>query len=132
MEALSESLFKLDKERLVRSALFALDLTRRDITTRYRGSVLGVAWALITPLLVLAVFTWTFGTIFQSRGPQAVVARASDSVAAAAVQPSTGEFALILFTGLIVFNLFADVINRAPGVNAGVIGSQRAGGTGSH
>lgn len=83
-----------------------LQLIRRDIAARYRGSVLGVAWSLLTPLLILAVFTLTFGTVFQSRWPQAP--------GAGSAAPSTAEFALILFAGLTVFNVFSEVVNRAP------------------
>jgi len=85
-----------------------IQLIRRDIAARYRGSVLGVAWSLVTPLLLLAVFTWTFGTVFPSRWPQAPGAPTD--------APSTAEFALILFAGLIIFNLFSEVVNRAPGL----------------
>jgi ABC-type polysaccharide/polyol phosphate export permease len=35
-------------------------LTRREIAARYRGSVLGVLWSLVTPLLTLALYTFLF------------------------------------------------------------------------
>lgn len=77
-------------------------LTVRDIETRYRGSGLGIFWAVATPLLNLAVFTFVFGTVFQSRwaGSQST--------------GSTYEFAVILFIGLITFQFLADILNRAP------------------
>jgi len=80
-------------------------LTYREIIGRYRGSLLGILWSLITPLFMLAVYTFAFGFVFQARwggadgGGEAV---------------SIGTFALNLFAGLIVFQLFAEVINRAP------------------
>ena len=75
-------------------------LLRRDVLGRYKGSVLGVVWTLVQPLLMLAVYTFVFGMVFQSRW-----------------QGASGnklEFAAILFSGLLVFNLFAECINRAP------------------
>lgn len=84
-----------------------LNLIIREIGTRYRGSFLGLGWSLLTPLLMLGVYTWTFGTVFQSRWQQA-------SGSGTHAEPPTGEFALILFSGLILFGLFTEVVNRAP------------------
>ncbi|WP_054056600.1 ABC transporter permease [Pseudomonas asplenii] len=77
-------------------------LARRDIIGRYRGSILGVVWSLIYPLLMLAIYSFVFGGIFKSHWG------AGDS--------SPLEFALVLFLGLIVFNLFSESVSRAPGV----------------
>lgn len=77
-------------------------LIYREIVGRYRGSLLGILWSLITPLFMLAVYTFAFGFVFQARW--------GDGGAAA----STGGFALNLFAGLIIFQFFAEVINRAP------------------
>jgi lipopolysaccharide transport system permease protein len=76
-------------------------LTRRDIESRYRGSYLGMVWSLVTPLLMLAIYTFVFSVIFQARWrPDAPVDRI--------------EFAITLFAGLIAFNMFAECANRAP------------------
>lgn len=77
-----------------------LELTRRDVTAKYRGSLLGLLWSLLSPLLMLAAFTFVFTIIFESRWDVAVESRWS--------------FALVLFTGLIVFWFFSDCVNRAP------------------
>lgn len=79
-----------------------LRLARREIEARYRGSMLGVFWALVVPLLLLAVYTVVFSTIFPARWSFATGGHA--------------HFALILFSGLILFNVFAEVVNRAPGL----------------
>ncbi len=79
-----------------------LSLTTREIAGRYRGSALGLLWSLLTPLFMLAIYTFTFGTVFRSRW------------AGASENASTGEFAIILFAGLIVFQLFSEVVTRAP------------------
>ena len=75
---------------------------KREVIGRYRGSVLGLLWSFFNPLFMLAVYTFVFGVIFKSRWNPA-----SDSKT---------EFALVLFAGLIVFNLFSECINRAPGL----------------
>jgi lipopolysaccharide transport system permease protein len=77
-------------------------LTKREIVGRYKGSVIGLAWSLFNPILMLMVYTLVFSEIFKSRWPSAVGTN------------SKTEFALALFVGLIVLNLFSEVINKAP------------------
>lgn len=75
---------------------------KRDVLGRYRGSVMGVLWSFFNPLLMLAVYTFVFSEVFKAKWNGG-----SDSKT---------EFALVLFAGLIVFNVFAECINRAPGL----------------
>lgn len=84
-------------------------LVRREIQARYVGSVLGVAWSLLTPLLMLAIYTFVFGVVLQSKWtpPPSAVAPLIEA-------KDTADFAIILFVGLIVFSIFSDVISRAP------------------
>ena len=74
---------------------------KRDIAARYKGSYLGIVWSFITPLLMLTIYTFVFSVVFQARW-------GSD------VETSKAEFALLLFSGLIVFNLFSEVISKSP------------------
>lgn len=85
---------------LARHRYLVLQLVRRDILGRYQGSVLGVGWGLLSPLLILAAYTFVFRTVFKARWPGG-----SDS---------TTEFVLQLFAGLLVFNLFSELLSRAP------------------
>lgn len=78
-------------------------MTKRDALSRYRGSIIGVAWSFFTPLLMLFVYTFIFSVVFKARW-------------GASEEESKADFAIILFSGIIVFNLFSDVINRAPGL----------------
>jgi lipopolysaccharide transport system permease protein len=74
---------------------------RRDVLGRYRGSYLGVCWSFVSPLVMLAVYTFVFVVVFKARWPGA--------------ESGGGiEFAIQLLAGLIVFNLFADLCARAP------------------
>lgn len=74
--------------------------TIREIQGRYRGSFMGVIWSLINPLFMLTVYTFVFSAIFKARWHGG--------------STSKGEFALVLFAGLIVFNLFSECLNKAP------------------
>ncbi len=44
-------------------------MTARELKARYRGSVLGFLWSLANPLLLLGVYTFVFGLVFQPRAP---------------------------------------------------------------
>jgi lipopolysaccharide transport system permease protein len=80
-------------------------LTLREVAGRYRGSVLGLVWSFFHPLLMLAAYTFVFSVVFQARwGGQG---------------DSKFEFALVLFAGLMVYSLFAECLNRAPGLIVG-------------
>ena len=75
---------------------------QREVVGRYRGSFLGILWSFFHPLFMLAVYTFVFSVVFKARWQT--------------TGDSKTEFALILFSGLMVFNLFADCVNRAPGL----------------
>lgn len=94
---------------LVRHLGLATQLARREVVGRYRGAVLGILWSLLTPLLMLAVYTFVFGVVFKSRWTPPL-----DIAGGTAAQSSTAEFAVVVFAGLIVFQIFGEVINRAP------------------
>jgi lipopolysaccharide transport system permease protein len=79
-----------------------VQLTKRDVLGRYRGSMMGLAWSFFNPLIMLTVYTFVFSVVFKARWSVA----GEDKV----------NFAIILFVGLIAYGLFADCINRAPGL----------------
>ncbi|MBC8160479.1 MAG: ABC transporter permease [Roseiflexaceae bacterium] len=81
--------------------------TKRDIEGRYRGSFLGLFWSFINPLIMLLIYTFVFGIIFQARLPEARTG-------------SLGEFAVVIFCGLTAFNIFSECVNRAPTLIIGV------------
>lgn len=76
------------------------DLVRRDIAGRYRGSAMGVLWSLITPILMLAIYTFVFSVVFNARWGGADADRVT--------------FAIYLYAGLIVHGLVAECLIRAP------------------
>ncbi len=74
-------------------------LIKRDVLLRYRGAMFGVAWIFLSPLLMLAIFAFIFGQVFQARWPQ---------------QGDVLPFWLLLYGGLITFNVFGETVARAP------------------
>jgi lipopolysaccharide transport system permease protein len=75
-------------------------LVSREVLGRYRGSMFGVLWSFLNPLVMLAVYTVVFGSVFKSRWGQG--------------EENVAQFALVLFAGMIVFNLFSECVGRAP------------------
>ncbi|TJV24022.1 MAG: ABC transporter permease [Mesorhizobium sp.] len=82
-------------------------LIHREVAGRYRGSAFGLLWSLLNPLFMLAVYTFVFGVVMKSRWIIPGQQSATDS---------TGEYAVVLFCGLIVFQFFAEVVSLAPGL----------------
>ena len=81
-----------------RSLIF--QMTKREVVGRYRGSVLGIAWSFFNPLIMLAVYTVVFSTVFQAKWGVG--------------SESKAEFALVLFIGMIVHGVLAESMNNSP------------------
>lgn len=77
-------------------------LVVREVAGRYRGSILGILWSFLNPVLMLAVYTFVFSVVFKARWGGG--------------EESRSEFAIVLFAGLLVFNLFSECVTRAPGL----------------
>jgi len=84
---------------LLRLRVLILRMTWRDISSRYKGSVLGVFWSFISPLLTLALYTFLFSYVFKARWNEQ--------------SSGLSNYALILFAGLIVHGFLSDVLIRA-------------------
>jgi lipopolysaccharide transport system permease protein len=81
-----------------RSLIFRL--IARELQARYRGSALGLLWSVITPLMMVGVYTLVFTYIFSPRWE---------------VPPGVEtNFILLLYSGVLVFGIFSECINRAP------------------
>jgi len=76
-------------------------LVKREVVGRYRGSLIGIAWSLFNPLLMLVIYTFVFSVVFKARW-------------GIGVDEGKADFAILLFVGMIVHGLFAECINRAP------------------
>ena len=79
------------------------ELSKREFSGRYHGSFGGIAWSFAQPLFLLAVYTVAFGVILGSR---------------LGFGGGTGEYALMVFAGLVVFNAFAECLTQSPSLVA--------------
>jgi lipopolysaccharide transport system permease protein len=73
-------------------------LISRAVQARFRGSALGLLWAILNPILMLLVYTFVFGVILQGRWNG---------------QGSTFFFAMNLYCGLIVYGIFSETVGSA-------------------
>ncbi|WP_426700835.1 ABC transporter permease [Rhodanobacter sp. Col0626] len=73
-------------------------MVARDLSLRYRGSVLGAVWSMLNPLSLLVVFSFVFGVVLNARW---------------GVMPGA-NFPLLLFAGLVPFIFLSESITRAP------------------
>jgi lipopolysaccharide transport system permease protein len=72
-----------------------LSLARRELVARYKGSVLGVIWALLTPVVMIAIFTFIFAGVFGARF---------------GASSSPWDYAIYLFCGLLPWNMFQETL----------------------
>jgi lipopolysaccharide transport system permease protein len=90
---------------MIRHRELIFRLSSREFTQRFRGSMLGVAWAVLMPLFTAAVYTFVFSTVFRAKWP--------------GTPDGPFDFAVIYLTGMIVHTIFAESVARAPGLVIG-------------
>ena len=77
-----------------------LRLAARRIEAQYRGSALGMLWAVLQPLLLLAVYTFAFAFVLGATwSPD---------------QAGKADFALFAFSGMLIFGVFSKPFVEAP------------------
>lgn len=84
---------------LVRNFALIVQMARRDVAKRYRGSFAGLFWSFFNPLLMLVIYTFVFGVIFRARWNEQVVGHF--------------QYAIILFAGLNISTMFTECSNKA-------------------
>lgn len=75
-------------------------LSKREIEAKYRGTLLGMFWGFALPLATLAVYTFVFTNIFHARWTTPT--------------GQTSEVALLMFSGILFYGVFAETVNRSP------------------
>ena len=78
-----------------------VQMTKREVVSRYRGSLIGLAWSFFNPLLMLAIYTFVFSTVFKAKW-------------GVDQENSRAGFAVIMFVGIIIHGLLAECILKAP------------------
>jgi len=73
-------------------------MVRRDLSSRYKGSIIGPAWAIITPAVMIVIFTVIFSGIFHARF---------------GAQGGHLSFAVYLFCGLLPWSAFSEGVHRS-------------------
>jgi lipopolysaccharide transport system permease protein len=86
--------------RLRTLAPLVWQFARRELGERYRGSMLGFAWAFLVPAAMVAMYTFVFGVVFRARWGQA--------------DGGPAEYALFMYAGLVPYLFVVDVLGRAP------------------
>lgn len=71
---------------------------KRDLLGRYKGSALGIAWAVLTPIVMIAIFTFIFAGIFGARF---------------GINDSHWDYALYLFCGLLPWSMFQETVQQS-------------------
>ena len=83
----------------------------RFFLARYRGTYLGAVWALVFPLILLAVYTFIFNFVFSGRVLHEIPG------ANGVPQPETSsQYAVWLFLGMTVFGIFSESVMRSTGL----------------
>lgn len=77
-------------------------LTKREVISRYKGSYLGFFWSVLSPLVMLFIYTFVFTVVFNAKW--------------SVNSGNKLEFALIIFSGVCTFNVFAECVLRSPGL----------------
>jgi len=77
------------------------NFARRELKARYKRSLLGWTWSLLSPLSTILVYSLVFSVFFRAAPP--------------AAGNGSQNFAVFLFTGLVVWLLFAGMINGSMG-----------------
>ena len=77
-----------------------LKLAKRDIDSKYKGSLMGGFWAIVNPVIMLCVYSFVFSEVFKAKW--------------GTLEGGKGTFAVVLFAGLIIFNFLAECLSRGP------------------
>ncbi len=86
---------------LWRNRQLIVQMTKREVVGRYKGSVIGLLWSFFNPIFMLLMYTFVFSVVFKARW-------------GVSVGETKTQFAMLLFAGMIIHGLFAEVLNRAP------------------
>ena len=86
---------------LLQNRELIIQMIKREVVGRYKGSIMGLLWSFINPVFMLVVYTLVFSGVFKARW-------------GAGEDETKTQFAIVLFVGMIVHGLFAEVLNRAP------------------
>ena len=109
----------LNPATLARSLWASRELIRqftiRMVRSQHKGTSLGVVWDVLTPIFILVVYTFIFSTVLKSKW---------DNVPGGPLATGGAEwaqFAVTMFCGMIVFNIFSDCVTAAPTMMTAIV-----------
>lgn len=79
-----------------RQVQLTFNLARRQVLQRYRESMFGLVWTLMTPMILLLIYGFVFSQVFKSRWVGEV---------------QEEPYALLIFSGLMIFNFLSETLN---------------------
>ncbi len=74
-------------------------LARREVLERYRGSILGMTWSFVNPLILMLIYTVVFSVVQRMQWIQ--------------TRAGFGDFAIMVYSGLIAFNFFSEMMAKS-------------------
>lgn len=93
--------FIADTREVVESRELLLNLVRRELRSKYKGTTLGWAWSLINPLATTAIFTIVFSTVMRVEPPVGI--------------DGLHNYSLFLLCGLLTWNFMAGSVQGGMG-----------------
>lgn len=91
---------------VLRHRFLLWQLVWRNIGQKYKGSLLGLCWSCVQPLMMLAVYTFVFSQVFRPKWGEGVGG-------------VKGEFAVIIFCGMALYSVFSESVNSCCSVVSG-------------
>lgn len=84
---------------IIQNKYLLFQIIKRNVSLRYKGSILGIIWSFAYPLMMLSIYTFVFGIVFKSRW------------GIEGLEDNRASFPLIMFCGMAVFNIFSESVN---------------------
>jgi len=91
--------------RLINQHGLVLQLLKNDLAGRYRGTLLGLAWSLINPAVMLAIYFVMFTYVFEAKWQQDLSHK--------------GGYAMFIVSGILLHVMLAEVLTKSPNVILG-------------
>jgi ABC-type polysaccharide/polyol phosphate export permease len=103
--------------QIIRHWRLLWEMVKRDLRMRYVGSIMGLFWSVINPLILLIIYIFVFSLIFQFGNDSG--SAASGAGPAVAARKSTVSYSIYLCCGLLPWNAILEALLGATAIIAG-------------
>lgn len=90
---------------LIKHRHLLYEMAKRDISDRYSGQVLGAVWAVVHPVMTIAVFIFMFAVVFRMKVESGL--------------DIPGDHTLYMVSGIVPWLVVADVLGRSSAIVSG-------------